>query len=86
MIFNTAASCKTFLEINAHPSRLDLSERTIRQARSLGCRFVISTDAHDLHEEDYMIFGVSQARRAWLEATDIVNTLPLEEFLKQLKR
>lgn len=86
MIFNAAASCKTFLEINAHPSRLDLSERTIRQARFLGCRFVVSTDAHDLHEEDYMIFGVSQARRAWLEATDIVNALPLEEFLKQLKR
>lgn len=86
IIFNAAASCKTFLEINAHPSRLDLSERHIRQAHALGCRFVISTDAHDLHEEDYMIFGVSQARRAWLEARDIVNTLPLKEFMAQLKR
>lgn len=86
IIFNAAASCKTFLEINAHPSRLDLSERHIRQAHALGCRFVVSTDAHDLHEEDYMIFGVSQARRAWLEARDIVNTLPLKEFMAQLKR
>ena len=85
-IFKAAASSGTLLEINAHPSRLDLSEKKIRQASNLGCKFVISTDAHDIHEQEYMFFGVAQARRAWLKRSDVANAQPLKSFLEQIKR
>jgi len=85
-IFKAAASSGTLLEINAHPSRLDLSEKKIRQAFNLGCKFVISTDAHDIHEQEYMFFGVAQARRAWLKRSDVANAQPLKSFLEQIKR
>ncbi|MEG3066092.1 DNA polymerase/3'-5' exonuclease PolX [Acetomicrobium sp.] len=85
-IFKAAASSGTLLEINAHPSRLDLSEKKIRQASNLGCKFVISTDAHDIHEQEYMFFGVAQARRAWLKRSDVANTQPLKSFLEQIKK
>ena len=85
-IFIAAASSGTLLEINAHPSRLDLSEKKIRQAFNLGCKFVISTDAHDIHEQEYMFFGVAQARRAWLKRSDVANAQPLKSFLEQIKR
>ena len=85
-IFKAAASSGTLLEINAHPSRLDLSGKKIRQASNLGCKFVISTDAHDIHEQEYMFFGVAQARRAWLKRSDVANTQSLKSFLEQIKR
>ena len=85
-IFKAAASSGTLLEINAHPSRLDLSEKKIRQAFNLGCKFVISTDAHDIHEQEYMFFGVAQARRAWLKRSDVANTQSLKSFLEQIKK
>ena len=85
-IFKAAASSGTLLEINAHPSRLDLSEKKIRQASNLGCKFVISTDAHDIHEQEYMFFGVAQARRAWLKRSDVANTQSLKSFLEQIKK
>lgn len=85
-IFKAAASSGTLLEINAHPSRLDLSGKKIRQASNLGCKFVISTDAHDIHEQEYMFFGVAQARRAWLKRSDVANAQPLKSFLEQIKR
>ena len=85
-IFKAAASSGTLLEINAHPSRLDLSGKKIRQASNLGCKFVISTDAHDIHEQEYMFFGVAQARRAWLKRSDVANTQSLKSFLEQIKK
>jgi len=85
-IFKTAASTGTLLEINAHPSRLDLSEKRIKQASSYGCMFAISTDAHDTAEEEYMFFGVAQARRAWLTVEDVANAQSLDAFLGLIKK
>jgi len=47
---------------------------------------VISTDAHGPDSFEFMRFGVATARRAWLEKGDVLNTLPVEEFVKRLKR
>jgi DNA polymerase (family 10) len=68
------------LEINASPERLDLHAPLIRQARALGAKFVISTDSHHPKHLANMRFGVMMARRGWLEAADVVNTYPLEQF------
>jgi len=74
------------LEINSSPERLDLHAALIRRARELGCRFVISTDAHHPKHLANLRFGVQMARRGWLQPADIVNTLPLEDLRGALKK
>ena len=75
----------TKIEINASPERLDLYDTLIRTAKAKGCRFVISTDAHHPKHLLNMRYGVTMARRGWLEAGDVVNTLPLDGFLASLR-
>jgi len=75
-----------FLELNAHPDRLDLNEVDCKMAKDIGVRVVISTDAHHINDLDYMRFGVGQARRGWLEPGDVLNTRKLSELKKALKR
>jgi len=76
-----AARRKVYLEINASPERLDLPGALIRTAKGLGAKFAISTDAHQTkHLGSNMPFGVITARRGWLEAADILNTLPFQQL------
>lgn len=75
-IFATAAESKTILEINGSPIRLDLKDEHIKLAKKYGVKFAINTDAHDVNELSLMEYGVSQARRGWLEKDDVLNTLP----------
>lgn len=69
------------VELNAHPDRLDLKDTHLILARELGLKVVISTDAHRISHLDLMRYGIDQARRAWLTVDDVLNTLPLDEFL-----
>lgn len=84
-IFKAAVRTGTTLEINAMPSRLDLKDTHIYQAREMGVKLVISTDAHRTEHLDYMRLGVGNARRGWCRAEDILNSLPLKEFKASLK-
>ncbi len=70
----------TALEINAGPDRLDLRDSQARLARERGVRLAINTDAHTRHELRYIDFGVGTARRGWVRAADVLNTLPLEQL------
>ncbi len=79
--YGLAAETGTLLEINGSQERLDLEPARIRAARQAGCGFVISSDAHDRGEWRHLAFGVAMARRGWLEATDVANSLPLEALL-----
>lgn len=81
-VIAAAAATGTFLEINAHPSRLDLDDHLAAAARRAGVKLVISTDAHSVRGLGVMRCGVLQARRAGLTAADVVNTLPWNEFRK----
>ncbi len=74
------------LEINAQPERLDLNDEHCLMARDIGVKLVISTDAHSAVGLGLMRYGVAQARRGWLESGRILNTLPLDPLLAQLKR
>lgn len=85
-IFKAAAQLGVWLEINAHPDRLDLPDHLIREAVSFGCEFVISTDAHTTADLNLMSFGVHQARRGWLPASRIGNTMKLGELERLLVR
>ncbi len=74
-----------YLEINAQPSRMDLDDQHCRMAKEYGVKLVISTDSHSKNQLRNIQFGVSQARRGWLEKDDVLNTLPLNKLLKALK-
>ena len=79
-IFRAAAANGTLMEINASPKRMDLKDSHIRQAKELGVRFLIDTDAHEPENLDQLRYGVGNARRGWAEKRDVINTLPLAEF------
>ena len=74
-----------FIEINAQPDRLDLSDVNARIAREMGVGLVINTDAHSTNGLGLMKWGVAQARRAWLSADDVLNTRPWESIRKLLQ-
>lgn len=67
-----------YLELNAQPDRLDLSDIHCKKAKETGVGISVSTDAHHTRELDFIRFGVGQARRGWLEASDVINTRGLE--------
>ncbi len=75
-----------FMELNAHPDRLDLTDVYCKMARERGVGVVISTDAHSIRDLDFMRFGVWQARRGWLEPGDVLNTRSWDEMKKMLAR
>ncbi|CAN5840775.1 DNA polymerase/3'-5' exonuclease PolX [soil metagenome] len=79
--YRAAAETGTLLEVNGSAERLDLDDRRARAALDAGCRFVIDSDAHYVHEFDNLGWGVAQARRAWFEKKDVANALALDEFL-----
>jgi DNA polymerase (family 10) len=85
-IMEKAKEAGCFLEVNGHPDRLDLDDRYCRMAKDVGVKIVISTDAHRAADLDFMRFGVYQARRGWIEPTDVVNTNHLKELKSLLKR
>jgi DNA polymerase (family X) len=75
-----------YLELNAHPDRLDLTDVHCKRAKEMGLKVAISTDAHSQGDLEFIRFGVGQARRGWLEAEDVLNTRSLKDLLKLLKR
>jgi DNA polymerase (family 10) len=85
-VLKAAQVSGTAVEINASPSRLDLNDLHARRAKELGVPIVISTDAHTIGQLDYMRFGVSVARRAWLTPKDVLNTLPERQLFSWLKK
>jgi DNA polymerase (family 10) len=83
-VLDCAREHGVIMELNAHPERLDLKDSHLILARQLGLKVAISTDAHRTRELDLMHYGVEQARRAWLSRADVVNALPLDDFLALL--
>jgi DNA polymerase (family 10) len=80
-ILKAAAESGVALEINAHPSRLDLEDVYARRAKEMGIPISINTDAHSEADLDMLHFGVATARRAWLTAEDVINTWSTERLL-----
>jgi DNA polymerase (family X) len=75
-----------FMELNAHPDRLDLNDMDCKMAKDIGVKIAISTDAHSANDLDFMRFGIGQARRGWLEPEDVLNTRSWSDMKKLLKR
>jgi DNA polymerase (family 10) len=74
------------MEINSLPDRLDLSDVNARLAKQRGAKILISSDAHSRTALAVTRWGVATARRAWLTAADVINTRPVDEFRRLLRR
>ena len=85
-MMRAAAERGCFFELNAQPDRLDLDDLHCKMAKEMGLKLSIATDAHFTADLAFMRFGVGQARRGWLEKEDVLNTRPVEEMLKLLRR
>jgi len=73
------------MECNSYPDRLDLKDVYLRMCKDRGVRVVISTDSHSTANLSFIRYGVTMARRGWLEKRDVINTLPSAEFLQDLR-
>ncbi len=84
-ILQAAADLGVAIEINSQINRLELDDVWSRRAKDLGCRLVVSSDAHGPAHYDTLRYGIAVARRGWLTSWDVVNTLPLPAFEAWLK-
>jgi len=85
-LMNAAREHGVILELNSYPDRLDLNDSYCRLAKDMGVMVAISTDSHNRLHMDNIRFGIHTARRGWLEKKDVLNTRPLTEVLKILKK
>ncbi len=73
------------MECNSYPDRLDLKDVYLRMCKDRGVKVVISTDSHSTGNLSFIQYGVTMARRGWLEKHDVINTLPTAQFLEKLR-
>ncbi|MFS0689059.1 DNA polymerase/3'-5' exonuclease PolX [Sporosarcina sp. 179-K 8C2 HS] len=74
------------LELNGNPHRFDLAVRYLEMAQEAGVRIAVNTDAHTIDQLEHMEIGVQYAQKAWLKKETVVNTWPLEQFIREIVR
>jgi DNA polymerase (family X) len=84
--FKAAARTGTALEINAYPDRRDLSDEHVLRAKRFGVKFAIDSDSHAVGHLDVMRYGIGTAQRGWLGPADVINTWPLRELRRFLRK
>jgi DNA polymerase (family 10) len=85
-VLRAAAEVHVALEINGSPLRLDLNDTMARAALEAGVLLAINSDAHSVTQLEYVRYGVYVARRAWVEAQNVVNTWPWPKLQRWLRR
>jgi DNA polymerase (family X) len=85
-VLDACAKHGVAMECNSYPDRLDLKDVYLRTCKEKGVKVVISTDAHSTQHLPFIRYGVTMARRGWLEKKDVINTLPVKEFLGALRQ
>jgi DNA polymerase (family 10) len=85
-VLEKAAEVGAAVELNADPHRLDLDWRYCRQAKELGVTIEIGPDAHSTAGLDNVHFGIGMARKAWLEAGEILNTRSADDVVAFARR
>lgn len=85
-VLERAAEVGVSVELNADPHRLDLDWRYCRRAKELGVTIEIGPDAHSVPGLDNVHFGIGLARKAWLEAGEILNTRSADDVIAFARR
>jgi DNA polymerase (family 10) len=83
-VMDACAKHGVAMECNSYPDRLDLKDVYLRMCKERGVKVVISTDAHSTTNLAFIRYGVTMARRGWLEKKNVINSLPTDEFLAAL--
>ena len=84
-VLDACAKHGVAMECNSYPDRLDLKDVYLRMCKERGVKVVISTDAHTTTNLSFVRYGVTMARRGWLEKSDIFNTLGVAAVARQLQ-
>jgi len=84
-VLREAAKYNVAMEINAYPLRMDLNDLHCKMAKEYGVPLVISTDTHVTTQFDFMAYGVSIARRGWVEKKDVLNALGYDELMARIR-
>lgn len=84
-VIDAAAEYGKVIEINSHPTRLDLDWRLCKYAREKGVTIAINPDAHAREGLRDVPYGVGVARKGWLEKKDVLNARRLEGVLEYLQ-
>jgi DNA polymerase (family 10) len=84
-LIEVSKNTNTVLEVNAYYNRLDLKDDYIRMAVQSNLKLVIDSDSHKPDDFEFLKFGIGQARRGWAKKSDILNTLPADKLLKNIK-
>jgi DNA polymerase (family X) len=84
-VLDACAKHGVAMECNSYPERLDLRDVYLRMCKERGVKVVISTDSHNTMHLPYIRYGVTMARRGWLEKANVINTLPVDQFLAALR-
>ncbi|MDQ6932285.1 MAG: DNA polymerase/3'-5' exonuclease PolX [Candidatus Eremiobacteraeota bacterium] len=85
-VFGAAARTGTALEIDGQLRRLDLPAPLASRAKKLGVTFTVDSDAHAVSQLPNVELAVSQARRAGLQKSDVLNAQPLETVLAFVRK
>ena len=85
-VIDVCAETGTWLELNANPYRFDLDWRLWQQAKARGIKCVINSDAHRNEHAGFLRLGTGIARKGWLTAEDVINTLSLNDLRKELAK
>ena len=75
-----------FLELNSQPKRLDLTDINCQIAKNENVLISINSDAHSAEDFSNLKYGIEQAKRGWLEKTDVLNTRPIGKLRRLLKQ
>ena len=84
-VLDAAAKHGVAMECNSYPDRLDLTDVYLRMCKERGVKVVIDTDSHNTLHLPFIDYGVTMARRGWLEKANVINTLPVDQFLAALR-
>lgn len=88
-VIDAAIAHRVALEINGQPARLDLFDFYCKLAQHKGALFAIDSDSHHFQQRSFLEFGVAVARRGWIEAKNVLNTMSLEgiyDFLAKKRK
>jgi DNA polymerase (family X) len=85
-VIDACAATGTWIELNANPRRFDMDWRLWHYAKDKGVKCVINCDAHRNENAQFLRLGAGIARKGWLEAKDVINTLPLDKLRMELRR
>lgn len=85
-VIDACAETGTWIELNANPYRFDMDWRLWSYAKSKGVKCVINCDAHRNEHAGFLRLGAGIARKGWLTAADVINTLPWPKLQTALRQ